>query len=301
MKFKRIIACVLKPRMGLERAIRRGFFNSLPDSLYLKMVFPLRVGYCLNLTHPQTFNEKIQWLKLYDRRDEYHTYVDKYAVREYVKKTIGEQYLIPLLGVWDSVEEINFDELPDQFVLKTTHDSGGVIVCQNKREFDVDAAKKKLIQHLEIDFYFPGREWAYKGLERKIIAEQYMVDESQQELKDYKIFCFNGEPKFIQVDYGRFKNHKRNMYSIDWKYLDFTTEYPTDSEVNISPPANLQEMLRVARKLSVGLVHSRIDLYSAFGKTYFGEITLYHGCGFEHFYPKSYDRIIGDLLQLPGV
>jgi hypothetical protein len=205
-----------------------GHLYFIPDKLYLKVLFRLRIKEKLDLKSPKTFNEKIQWLKLYDRKPEYTQRVDKYEVRKYIADKTGEEYLIPLLGVWDRFEDIDFNNFPDQFVLKCTHDSGGVIICKNKNMFNIEEVKKKMRHFVRRNYYYGSKEWPYKDIKPRIIAEKYMVDESGTELKDYKIQCFNGEPKIIQVDFDRFTdNHKRNFYSANWEYQPFSLLYPT--------------------------------------------------------------------------
>ena len=197
-----------------------GFYNNLTDEEFIRRKYELITGKHLNLDHPVSYNEKLQWLKLYDKHDEYVELVDKYQVKKIVASKIGQDHIIPTIGVWNSPQEIDFDSLPNQFVLKTTHDSGGVVICDNKAKLDVNKTKKYLHKSLKRDFYkVVGREYPYKNVPRKIIAEKYMVDESGTELKDYKVFCFNGVPKFIQVDFDRFTGHKRNLYITDWQYI----------------------------------------------------------------------------------
>jgi hypothetical protein len=273
----------------------------IPDKCFLKIKYFLTFGKKLNLRNPEAFNEKLQWLKLYDRKPEYTHMADKYEVRKYIIEKMGEEYLIPLLGVWNTFDSIDFSKLPNEFVLKCTHDSGSVIICKDKNAFDINKARKKINSCLNKNYYLPGREWCYKNIESKIIAEKYMVDESNIELKDYKIHCFNGEPKIIQVDFARFTNHKRNMYSSSWEYIPFTTEYPTDSCIQIRKPQSLDLMLKIARKLSKNTNYLRVDLYSINEKIYFGELTLYHGSGNEHFFPSEYDKILGGWITLPGI
>jgi hypothetical protein len=224
---------------------------------------------------------------------------DKYEVRKYIAEKIGEEYLIPLLGVWNTFEDIDFNSLPDQFVLKCTHDSGGVVICKDKNAFDLKAARKKIVIHLKRNFYWYGREWAYKNIKPRIIAEKFMVDESGTELKDYKILCFNGEPRLIQVDFDRFVKHKRNLYSTEWQYQLVELGYPTYPQIRIKKPESLELMLQLAKKLSFGIPHLRVDLYSIKQKIYFGELTFYHGSGFEKFTPSEWDKTLGDWLELP--
>jgi len=296
---KGIKKCLKNPLYILPCLGRRGFFNWIPDSLYLKMIFRAEMGYFLNLNNPQTFNEKLQWLKLHDRKSFYTQLVDKYEVRKFVAEKIGEEYLIPLLGVWNLPNEIDFNILPNQFVLKCTHDSGSIIICKNKNMFDINFAKKKLAKYLKTDFGQLWREYPYKNVPRKIIAEKYIEDDSGQ-LKDYKIFCFNGEPKYIQVDFDRFVEHKRNIYDENWNFLDFEILYPNDKTRQIPKPQKFSEMLELAKKLSANIPHVRMDFYCIEHKNashlLFGEFTLYHGAGFEKFTPKEYDAKFGSYI-----
>ena len=267
----------------------------------LKKRFKERVGYSLNLDNPKTFNEKLQWLKLHDHNPLYTTMVDKYAVKKYVADKIGEQYIIPTLGVWEHFDEIDFDKLPNQFVLKCTHDSGSVVGVPDKSKMDKAVAKEKLENGLRYNYYYWSYEWTYKNVPPRIIAEKFMVDESSGDLKDYKVFNFNGIPKAIQVDYDRFTNHKRNIYDAEWKYIDMSIEYPTDANRQIAKPKNLETMLELAGKLSEGIPHARTDFYIINDEIYFGEITFYHGAGLEHFMPEKYDDVFGEWIKLPNV
>jgi len=277
----------------------RGFLNWLPDIVYLKIIFREKFGYSLDLKNPKTFNEKLQWTKLYGNLEKYTNLVDKYEVRKYIAETIGEEYLIPLLGVYDRVEDIDFSKLSEQFVLKCTHDSGSVIVCKDKNNFDIERAKKKLKKRLKKNFYRAWREPQYKNIKPKIICEKYMVDESGTELKDYKIFCFNGEPKIVQVHFDRFTNHKRNSYDTEWNYIPVSIGYPSHPNMVIDKPSNLQQMLDLARKMSENIPHVRVDLYSIHNKIYFGELTFIHGAGYLKIEPKGFDFEMGSWLELP--
>ncbi len=277
------------------------FGRWMPDRLYLEWLYEVRMGTKLQLDHPVTFNEKLNWLKLYDRRDEYTRMADKYEVRQYIADQIGEEYLVPLLGVWNSAAEIDADALPDQFVLKCTHDSASVIICKDKSTFDWAAVKEKLSQSLAINYFYPSREWPYKNIKPRIIAEQYMVDESGTELKDYKIYNFSGQPELIQVDFGRFVHHERNLYDLNWNYIDEQIEYPKNPQVQIGRPEHLELMLQLAAKLSQGIPSVRTDFYSINGRVYFGEVTFYQEAGFAHFSSDAYDRYLGSLIQLPEI
>ena len=279
------------------RKLCNTFMMQMPDKLYLKMLYRVRMNQKLDLNNPRTFCEKLNWLKLHDRRPEYTMMADKYEVRQYIKNKIGEEYLIPLLGVWDKVEEIDYESLPDQFVLKCTHDSGSVIICKDKASFDTKAANDKLKKVLMTNYFYPSREWPYKNIKPRVIAEKYMVDESGTELKDYKIYDFSGKPYLIQVDYGRFVKHERNLYDLDWNYIPEEIEYPTNAEHVITKPQNLELMLELARKLSDGIPSVRTDFYNINGKVYFGEITFYQEAGFARFSSDEFARKLGDKIE----
>ncbi len=276
-----------------------GILKWLDDERYLKLRYKATFGKELDLDDPQTFNEKIQWLKLHDRNPEYTKMVDKYEVKKYVADKIGEKYIIPTYGAWDSFDEIDFDALPDSFVLKCTHDCGGVVICPDKNSLDISAARKKLNRRLKRNYYWPGREWPYKNVKPRIIAEKYMVDESGYELKDYKVFNFNGEPKIIVVDFDRFTDHKHNLYDTSWRLIDGEINYKSDPKRKIAKPACLDEMLKISETLSQGIPFVRTDLYCIDDKVYFGEMTFYHGSGFSEFRPESLGLEFGSWLTLP--
>lgn len=286
-------------KQRIYRKICVCFGKYISDKTYLKMLYETRIGKKLNLKNPITFDEKLQWLKLYDRKDEYTVWADKYEVRNYVAEKLGEQYLIPLLGVWNSADELKLDDLPEQFVLKCTHDSASVCICTNKKNFDWNAAMDKLQKSLNQNYYWHSREWPYKNITPRIIAEAYMTDESGTELKDYKIYTFGGEPYLIQVDFDRFHNHRRNLYTTEWEYIDETIEYSKDPNVKIAKPEHLEEMLECSRKLAVGTISLRTDFYSINGKIYFGEITFYQEAGFAHFEHEEFAKKLGDQIKLP--
>ena len=273
--------------------------KSVSDKWYLNVQFHCMMGRGIDWKNPRTFNEKLQWLKLYNRRPEYTVMVDKVKAKEYVAGIIGEEHIIPTLGVWDSPDDIDWDSLPNQFVLKCNHDSGSVCICRDKASFDREAAVRKLRAALRRDMFYAGREWVYKNVERKVFAEKFMVDESGTELKDYKIFCMNGEPEVIEVDYGRFTKHMRNIYNKEWERLEMEIEFPSDASHVIDRPARLQEMLQLARRLSAGIPHVRTDFYSIDDKLYWGELTFYHGSGMEDFRPEEWDERLGKLIILP--
>lgn len=271
----------------------------LPDKLYLQLKYRKYSGRWIDFSHPVTFNEKLQWLKLHDRNPAYTRMVDKYEVRRYVANTIGEEYLIPLLGVWERTEDIDFDTLPGRFVLKCTHDSGGMVICTDKSRLDIPTARRMLKDCLRRNFYYYSREWPYKGVKPRIIAEQYMEEEETGGLKDYKIFAFDGVPRFIQVDFDRFTDHKRNLYTPDWEYMEAAIQFPSDGARIIPRPENLEEMLTLSAALGAGIPHVRTDFYSIRGKTYFGELTFFHGGGYETFTPASLGVLFGSFINLP--
>lgn len=225
----------------------RYFLKFIPDKLYLKICYRLKTNDKLNLTSPQTFNEKIQWLKLYNRQPQYTAMVDKLRVRDYVNSICGDKIKqIPLVGgPWTDVDEIDINQLPEQFVLKCNHDSGSIVICKDKKTFDWDSAKKKLKYCLNHNFWYLGREWAYKDVKPCIIAEKYMTDDSKTELKDYKVFCFDGKPRFIEVDFNRFKNHRTNLYDMEWNLMPLELGYPCDSSYKVERPSKLPEILKL--------------------------------------------------------
>jgi hypothetical protein len=270
----------------------------LPDDIYLQLKYRYIFGKKLDLKKTETFSEKLQWLKLNNKQPIYTTLVDKYEVKKYVSQKIGKEYVNPTLGVYDSFDEIDFDSLPQKFVLKVTHDSGGLIICKDKSKLNIAASREKIEKSLKTDFFVLGREWPYKNVKPRIIVENYMEDESGEELKDYKIFCFNGQPKIIQLDYDRFSGHHRNMYNTKWEILPFAFSYSQDKSREFSKPKNLDEMLCLASELSKDMPFVRCDFYSISGKTVFGEMTFFPESGFGKFDPPKYDRKFGEWINL---
>lgn len=271
------------------------------DKLYLKMQFRLRMGYPLNLVCPKTFNEKIQWLKLYNRDPLYSILVDKYAVKKWVAEKIGSEHVIPILGVWDNANEINFDELPNQFVLKTTNGGGGdVIICRDKSIFDKAMAVSRLNKGLKRSLYRELREWQYKNIPPRIIAEKYMEDESG-ELKDYKFFCFDGGVKALFIASDRLKENedtKFDFFDRDFNHLPVTNGHPNALSIPQKPEL-YEEMVAMAEKLSKGFPHVRVDLYCIGKKIYFGEMTFSHHSGLCPFEPRKWDYKFGEWIKLP--
>ena len=288
-----------EPGLYFIYALGRILYGSLwLDKIYLKILFKHRMGKSLNLENPKTYNEKIQWLKLYDRNPEYTLLADKYEVRNYVANTIGEEYIIPLLGVWDRFEDIDFNTLPNEFVLKCTHDSGSVIICKDKNTFDVKEAEKKIKGCLKRNYFRNTREWAYKNIKPRIIAEEYMADESGAELKDYKFLCYHGQPKTVDIISNRESDPRSDIFDINFKKLPVSNYYK-NSETRPHKPKGYEEMIELSKKLSKDLIHVRCDFYDINGKVYFGEITFYQGSGLEKYVPYKYDIRFGNWIDLP--
>ncbi len=301
--FDRIRSFFVNPQIRFSYLTIMGFTKILTDEKFLKKAYKLNIGNMLNLKEPKTFNEKLQWLKLYDRKPEYTQMVDKYLVRDFIKEKIGEEYLIPLIGVWDSPDDIDFDALPERFVLKCNHNSGlGMYICKDKSKMDIKEVKNELRRGLAQDYYLTGREWPYKNVQRKIIAEEFLSEYGNEDVMDYKVFVFSGKAEFVQVDYDRFVDHHRNFYNREWEYQPFTTCYPSNPAHQIEKPEKLKELLELAEIISKSLQSPpqvRIDFYIVANKIYFGEVTFYHGSGFEKFYPEEWDYKLGAYIILP--
>ena len=280
--------------------MKLGELNVLPmtDKAFLKLKYSIEMGEKINLDNPRTFDEKLQWLKLYNRKDLYTTMVDKYEAKDYVSSIIGKEYVIPTLGVYENFDQIDFGELPNRFVIKCTHDSGGLFIVKDKKSLNIDEVRRKIEKCLKRNYYYCGREWPYKNVKPRIIIEKYMVDESGYELKDYKFFCFGGKVHYIQVDFDRFKGHKKNIYDRNWKFQNVQINYPNSPDCNIKKPVQLKKMIEFAEKLSKDQPFLRVDFYDIKGKIYFGELTFFPGSGFMTFDPKEWNRKLGDLIEL---
>lgn len=275
----------------------------IPDKVYLYIKYYCRMGKRLNLKNPHTFNEKLQWLKLYGRRPIDTVLSDKYAVKEYIAKTIGEQYVIPLLGVWDNFDDIDFSKLPNRFVLKCTHDSGGVVICKDKSSFDIAVARRDIARWMKHNFYVYSREKAYKDIPRRIIAEEYREDSRTGELRDYKFFCFDGEPKALFIASERQvkgEETKFDFFDMDYNHLPFTNGHPNAS-VLPEKPVCFEEMKELATKLSAGIPHVRVDFYEVNGQVLFGEMTFSHWGGMMPFEPEEWDYKFGSWIKLPNI
>ena len=271
------------------------------DKLFLKTMFRHFMGTELNLNNPKTFSEKLQWLKLYDRKPEYTRMVDKYEAKKYVAGIIGEEYIIPTLAVYNSTSEIDLEALPDKFVLKCTHDSGSVAICKDKKTFQKREAFAILEKGLSKNYFWQNREWPYKNVKPRIIAEPYMEDIETQELRDYKFFCFDGKVKalFIAEDRQGDEETKFDFFDADFHHLDIRNGHP-NADTPPAKPHSFEKMKEMAEKLSQGIPHLRVDFYEANGKIYFGELTFSHWSGFTPFEPEEWDLKFGEWLHLPS-
>jgi hypothetical protein len=267
------------------------------------MKYRAMMGKKLDLNNPKTYTEKLQWLKLYDRKPEYTIMVDKYLAKKYVADKIGKEYIIPTLGVWDKFEDIDFDKLPNQFVLKCTHDSGGLVICKDKSTLDIAAAKKKIEKCLKTDFYLLGREWPYKNVPRKIIAEKYMTDISSHssDLPDYKFYCFDGDVKVVLIATNRFTTHNFNYVDVDYNPISLVSTEGEPNKELVNKPECWDKMLEIARTLSKGIIHVRVDLYISLEKIYFGELTFFDGSGYDDFGSEEWNEKLGSWIKINKV
>lgn len=289
------------PQYFITSPASKGWLNWVPDSLYLKVLYRVIMGRKLNLKNPKEYNEKLQWLKLNDRKPEYSTMVDKYEVRGYIEDLLGDKYLIPCLGIYDSVDDIDIDALPERFVLKCTHDSGSVEMCKDKSSFDIEGARHRLSQAMKRNYYATYREWPYKYVKPRIIAEGYLEGDGG-DLKDYKVMCFNGEAKIIEVHENRFvegKVHTQTFYDREWGIVPLTQVETVTVDRPSERPRQLDEILRLSELIAKDMYHVRIDWYIEGDKIYFGEITFFDGSGFESFSTPEMERMLGDMINLP--
>lgn len=295
----------------IGKKILSGYFNKkmyyllthllsifLSDRLYLKIMYRIRVGSILHLKHPVKFTEKIQWLKLNNRSELLTVVADKYSVRDYIAGKIGREYLLPMIGAFEQFDDIDFDNLPNSFILKACHGSGWNIICLNKNDFDKKKARKYFNLWMNTNYYWPNRSWEYKNIKPRIVCEEFISSIGNNGMDDYKIHCFNGKPTFIQLISDRSTGMPyESFYNEAWEIQKFTLTYPLHGEP-LSKPSKLSEMLEIARELSAEFVYARIDLYINGDVIYFGEITLRPASGLDNFTPKSYDEKLGKLLNL---
>ena len=295
----KIIELIKNPLYLIVFLNNRNLLN-ISDEKYLKIRYRATFGKKLNLKNPQTFNEKLQWLKLYDRKPEYTKMVDKYEVKKYVEKLIGKEYIIPTLGIYNTWEEIKFEELPNEFVIKCTHDSGSVVICKNKDSFNKNKARKKIEKALKRNFYINGREWPYKNVKPRIIIEKYIEEMNSNSVKDYKLFVFNGKVKssFIvtERDTG---NPKFTFFDKDKKFIDIK-QCGAENDPSLEMPKQYDEMVKIAEKLAKATIQVRVDFYIINNKIYFGELTFFDSSGFGKFEPEEWDLKLGEMLELPN-
>lgn len=275
------------------------FAPLISDKLYLKCLFKKHMNTKLNLSSPKTFSEKLQWLKLYDRKPEYAVMADKAAVKQYVANKIGSDFIIPTIGIFNSVEEIPFDKLPENYVIKCTHDSGSTFICKKDSKPDINQIKKSLSEKINTNFFWFGREWSYKNIKPQIIIEEFIPDENGNCPVDYKFFCFDGKMEIFKIDYNRFTNRAANYYDKNCNFLEIGKIHSTpDPSIKLELPDNFKEMVEITEKLSEGIPFLRVDLYSVNNHIYFGELTFYPSSGIEPFLGDG-DIIMGNLLNLP--
>lgn len=295
IKLRSIFNYIKNRKTRFQINSKLGIYDNIKDDVYLRRMFKIFMRYSLDINNPKTFNEKLQWLKLYDRKPEYTTMVDKYRVREYIADKIGEEYLIPLLGVWDDPDYIDFDSLPNQFVLKCNHNSGlGMCICKDKNSLDISKVRSELRKGLKQDYYLSGREWPYKNVPRKITCEEYLGDNPN----DYKFFCFNGKVEYILVCSDRFDSIKETFFDRNWNVAPFKRPN-IEIDEKIKKPINFKKMIELSEFLSKDIPFLRVDFYEVDNKIYFGELTFYPASGFSPFEPNEWDYKLGELIELP--
>lgn len=302
---EKVLKAIKNPRLAALVLFDKKDNRNMPDEKYLKIKYYLSLGKKLDLENPQTFNEKLQWLKLFNRNPLYTRLVDKYLVRDYIKEKLGEEYLIPLLGVWDDPDDIDFDALPNQFVLKCNHNSGlGMCICKDKTKLDLEKVRSELKKGLNQDYYITGREWPYKDVPRKVIAEKYMTDSvDSSDFTDYKFFCFNGYVDCVMVCLERSSgNPKFYFFDKDWELKRLNLRGKNAPEgFTIAKPNLMDKMFEIATNLSEGLPFVRVDLYQSNDHIYFGEITFFPDSGFDANLLPETDKYFGDLIRLEDV
>jgi len=295
---RKIKTIINNPKILIEKLIQ-SLSPVLSDEVYLKLLFPIRVGYRLNLENPKTYNQKLQWLKLHYRKPIMTKMVDKFEAKEYIKNIVGEEYVVKNLGVWDTLSQIDFDSLPSKFVLKTTHDQGGVVICEDKNTFDFKAAKNKLGKHLKRKHFLLSREWPYKDVKPRILAEVFLNPQKDSSFKDYKFYCFNGLPKVMYVSMGK-QEGKMTFDYFDMNYNLLNIERPSikNSGKPSTKPKHFETMIELAEKLSYGFPHLRVDFFEVDNQVYVGELTFFQGGGLMPFIPSSWDNTFGDWINL---
>lgn len=298
---RKVVKGIKNPKYMVLNTLSLRLARVIPDKEFLKIKYKLKMDKNLNLDNPRTFNEKLQWLKLYNRNPAYISLVDKYEVRKYIAQTIGDEYLIPLIGVWDKFDDIDFDKLPNQFVLKPNHTSGNVYICKDKSKIDYAWLRKEVNKWMKRDYYWVHREWPYKNVKPKILCEKYLVDGSNTGLTDFKFMCFNGEPRIIQVMSERNNgNFLLNHFDLEWNEIHIPRKTVKRNPVVPKKPKNLDEMIEISKILSKDMPFVRIDLYETSLGIFFGEITFYPVSGFMDFKEEYHDYLLGSWIKLPS-
>lgn len=301
MKLKKLVKFLIDRDYRFLILAAIGKTSNIRDEAFLKRMYKIKMGRILDLDNPVYYTEKLQWLKLYDRRPEYTVMVDKCAAKEYVASKIGKQYIIPTLGIWSDPSEIDFDLLPEKFVIKCNHNSGlGMYICSDKSKINIDKVRRELKKGMSQNYYLTGREWPYKNVKPRIIVEEYMEDSKYKELRDYKFFTFGGVPKVLYITQGRSNGGSTvaDFYDMDFNHLPFTIDHDM-ARIPPHKPDCFEEMKRLASVLSEGTPQLRVDFYEVDGRVYFGEMTFFHCSGFDSFHPEEWDKIFGDWVTLP--
>ena len=291
-----------KFELFLIKLARKNFIK-MSDQKFLDLCFDYYLGKKINWKNPQTYNEKLQWLKIYDRQDSYTKMVDKYEAKEYVKNIIGEEYIIPTIGIYDKFESIDFEKLPQQFVMKCTHDSGGLVICKDKKNLNIKEAKRKINQCLKVNYFNCWKEWPYKNVKPRIIIEKYMTNDDSDGINDYKFFCFNGKVKLLFIATDRVNENeetKFDFYDENFNHLPIKNGHP-NALIPPSKPLNFEKMKELAEILSKDIPHLRVDFYEINGKIYFGELTFSHWAGMVPFEPEEYDLILGNWIDISNI
>lgn len=297
--FKKIAKYITNPKLIILALMNLGHLRLLPDKLYLKLKYRLIFGKKLDLKNPKNYNEKMQWLKLYDRKDIYTTMVDKFEAKKYVSKIIGKEAIIPTIGIYNKFEDIDFTKLPDKFVIKCTHDSGGIVICKNKKELNIDETKKIINKYLKRKYYYIHREWPYKNVKPRILIEEYLEDKKSKSMLDYKLFCFNGKPKIMYISDGSHtENQHIAFFDMNYNYLDIKRKDYGEFKTLPKKPKNFSLMKEFAHKLSAGIPHLRVDFYEINGKLFFGELTFTTCSGYLPFKDEKWNEIIGEWIDL---
>ncbi len=302
--FTRIFKAITHPKWFSINLLNRYASLISNDRMYIKWKYWLTLGEKCNLDNPKTFQEKLQWIKLNDRKDIYHQMVDKYDAKQFIKEKVGEEYVIPTLGVWDKFEDINFDSLPNQFIIKNTYDSGTYFICNDKSKLDISEVRKRLMiddHSRKVDYYVFSREWPYKGLKHRIIAEPLLKDGKGDYLTDYKFYTFNGTAKFFYTTSNRGCEGglKEDFFDVEGKLMELNQEGYYNNPITPELPKNLSKMIEFSTILAKDTYHLRVDFYEVNGKLYCGELTFFDGGGFYNFTPKKYNNILGDWIKLP--